>query len=409
MLHDYMPQVQSTNWTFALEQMEQLMADLGNPQDKMRVIHVAGTSGKTSTCYYLADMLKRSGKKVGLTVSPHVDWVNERVQVDGLPLDEATYCKMLGEFLELPAVKKSQPSYFGVLVAFAFWVFAKEQVDYAVVEVGLGGRLDATNVVHRADKACVITDIGIDHTEFLGKTIDKIAAEKAGIIHADNIVYMAAQEEMVTDAIQKRVQQVDAELRQIVPRGVTPQHLPGFQVRNWQLARVVVDYVADRDSFKLAEADALLSAQVAIPGRMETIYQDDKVLIMDGAHNAQKIRALCRGIAEQYPGKKIATVVSFAKGKDDSIEDSMQALQPVVDELIVTTFTAEQDVPKTAIDPQQLDQAARDAGIKNVKIIEDPHQAFQQLLKSQADVMLITGSFYLLNHIRPLVKERQHD
>ncbi|MDQ5972774.1 MAG: hypothetical protein QG553_933, partial [Patescibacteria group bacterium] len=83
--------------------------------------------------------------------------------------------------------------------------------------------------------------------------------------------------------------------------------------------------------------------------------------------------------------------------------------QPVVDELIVTTFTAEQDVPKTAIDPQQLDQAARDAGIKNVKIIEDPHQAFQQLLKSQADVMLITGSFYLLNHIRPLVKERQHD
>ncbi len=408
-LHDYMPQVQSTNWTFALEQMEQLMADLGNPQDTMRVIHVAGTSGKTSTCYYLADMLKRSGKKVGLTVSPHVDWVNERVQIDGVPLEESTHCQMLSQFLELPAVQKAQPSYFGVLVAFAFWVFAKEQVEYAVVEVGLGGRLDATNVVHRADKVCVITDIGIDHTEFLGKTIDKIAGEKAGIIHTDNVVYMAPQDVLVTDAIQKRAQQVGAELRQIVPRGSATLHLPGFQKRNWQLARVVVDYVADRDGFRLAENDAMLSAQTSIPGRMETIFQDGNVLIMDGAHNGQKISALCTSLAEQYPGKKIAAVVSFAKGKDDSVADSMQALQPVVDELIITTFTAEQDVPKTAIDPEQLAQAATAAGINNVTIIEDPHQAFQQLLKSPAEISLIAGSFYLLNHIRPLVKERQHD
>ena len=162
---------------YTLDVMKALMEHLGNPQNQLRVLHVAGTSGKTSTAYYCAALLKEAGKKVGLSVSPHVDTVNERLQINGQPMPEAEFCKVLSEFLDVVAESGIKPSYFELLVAMTYWEFARQKVDYAVIEVGLGGLRDGTNVIERADKVCLITDIGLDHTEILGHTLTKITGE----------------------------------------------------------------------------------------------------------------------------------------------------------------------------------------------------------------------------------------
>jgi dihydrofolate synthase/folylpolyglutamate synthase len=156
---------------------------VGNPQDHLRVIHLAGTSGKTSTSYYIAGLLKAGGMKVGLTVSPHVTAITERVQINNIPLSETEFCRYMSEFLPLVTADEERlPSYFEVMMVFALWVFDKSNVDYAVVETGLGGLHDSSNICRRTDKICIITDIGVDHTHVLGDTIEKIATHKAGII-----------------------------------------------------------------------------------------------------------------------------------------------------------------------------------------------------------------------------------
>jgi dihydrofolate synthase/folylpolyglutamate synthase len=143
-----------------LDPVRKLLRAAGNPQNTLRVVHVAGTSGKTSTAYYVAALLKAAGKKVGLAVSPHVDNLNERVQLDLSPLPEAEFCAELGKYLELVKQTGVVLNHFELLYAFAYLQFARLGVDYAVVEVGVGGLLDATNTVDRDDKVCVITDIG---------------------------------------------------------------------------------------------------------------------------------------------------------------------------------------------------------------------------------------------------------
>lgn len=403
-LHDYIPQIQSHDWTFALDDMKALMRELGDPQEKIRIIHVAGTSGKTSTCYYIANMLHRAGRSVGLTVSPHVDTVNERVQINGQPLAEAEFCQLLGQFIDLPAVQAHRPSYFGLLVAFAYWVFAQKQVDYAVIEVGLGGRLDATNVIQNPQKVAVITDIGLDHTELLGHDLATIAGEKAGIIQPGSQVFMAQQAVEVMQVIQARTQQLS-----LVSITNPPAELALFQQRNWSVAKSVVSYLAQRDNFSFSDEQALASAQLTIPGRMETLQIGEKLLIMDGAHNGQKVTALCQSLAQKYPDQKLATLISFAQGKDSSLEESMKALKTVADDLIVTAFKVEQDVPKQAIDPTTVAEFAQQAGFTRVTIAPKPSEAFANLLAQKSSILLITGSFYLLNHIRPLVKELHHD
>lgn len=233
---------------YSLDTMLAMMSALGNPQNNYKVVHVAGTSGKTSTAYYIADMLRRAGAKVGLTVSPHVTEVNERVQINGLSLAEAKFCSELDIFLKIINKLSINPSYYELLVAFAFWEFDRQNVDYAVVEVGLGGLLDGTNVIDRADKLCVITDIGLDHVRLLGNTLPEITTQKAGIIQPNNCVVCYRQGPEVYDVIQRVCKQKQAILKladEPILDSVSTMQL--FQQRNWNLAKTVFDIVADRD------------------------------------------------------------------------------------------------------------------------------------------------------------------
>jgi dihydrofolate synthase/folylpolyglutamate synthase len=406
-LQRFVPGAGSTS-AYTLGRMLSLMDFLGNPQDSLKVVHVAGTSGKTSTSYYVAALLHEAGKKVGLSVSPHVVAVNERVQINLEPLAEAEFCRELSEFLEIIAKSDVTPTYFELLVAFAYWEFAKQHVDYAVMEVGLGGLLDGTNVVNRDDKVCVITDIGLDHVNVLGNTLPEIAIQKAGIIQPKNTVFTHRQAIEILTVFQKRCDEQGAELQIIEPGKLLAdlEFLPLFQQHNFTLAQAASNFALQRDDHVTFTAEQIQkSAHVHIPARMEIFKCDDKTIILDGAHNAQKLQALIESIKVKFPGQKVAALVSFADGRDYRLESSLQELAGLTDTLIITTFHKGQDLPHGAVEPGVLVKLARVQGFATIETVSDPAQAFTKLLRRPEPVLLVTGSFFLMNEVRPLAQK----
>ncbi len=391
---------------YTLERVSKLMNKLGSPQDHLKVVHVAGTSGKTSTCYYISALLQAAGQRVGLTVSPHIDEVNERVQINLKPLAETTFCQELTEFIEIVAKTGIKPTYFELLVAFAYWEFAKQGVDYAVVEVGLGGLLDGTNVISREDKICVITDIGLDHTDVLGNTLGAIAAQKAGIIQHRNHAIMYKQSDEVMGQINKRCAQMHASLFTMTMPATKdlPPDLPPFQQRNWHLARTAVDYIYNRDNLALpSEGQISKAAHTRVPARMEVVKYQGQLLIIDGSHNGQKMTALVDGIRKLYAQQPVAALVSFVQSERERANGALEQLHKLTSTLIVTSFSGQQDMPKHSVDPKITATAAHKIGFKNVIIVNDPEKAFYRLMRCPEPVKLVTGSFYLLNHIRPMI------
>ncbi|GAC1388040.1 MAG: folylpolyglutamate synthase/dihydrofolate synthase family protein [Candidatus Saccharimonadales bacterium] len=402
----YVPVARSMRDAYTLQNMDALMEKLGNPQDAVKVIHVAGTSGKTSTAYYMASLLNQAGCKVGLTVSPHISEVNERVQINLDPLSEAVFCREFTVFIKLLNQTNIKPTYFELLVAFAYWEFARQQVDYAVVEVGLGGLLDATNVVHRADKLCIITDIGLDHTDVLGNTVGAISAQKAGIIKPSNTVFTYEQNDEIMNVIRDVSDQQQATLHEVWP--LKPSQLPKqlvlFQRRNWYLSLMTYDYLSKKDGLlELQEKQLEASTQISIPGRMETITMGQKTVIMDGAHNAQKMEAFARSVKFKYHRPPTAILLSLVQSKNFKMRTSLEQLIGLADHIIITSFETEQDMRKKSVRPIKIAEHCIDLGFDKITIISDPKMAFQALLDRPEKLLLVTGSFYLLNHIRPLL------
>lgn len=396
---------------YSLDCISKLMDYLDNPQNKLKIIHVAGTSGKTSSSYYIASLLRESGRKVGLTVSPHVDELNERAQIDLEPLPENEYCKELSQFLDIVDESGLTPSYFEVLIAFAYWLFYKRQVDYVVVEVGLGGLLDGTNVVNRSDKVCVITDIGQDHIEILGKTLDKIALQKVGIIHENNTVFSYRQVEIIMEVIKDKCQNKKADLHIIEEEYLNDDNLtslPIFQRRNFNLAAQVVSYIKCRDNIRaLTEKKMKDASEVYIPARMEIVSYHNKTLILDGSHNEQKISALVTAMQQRFQGASITILASFGNNKQSSVFESLKLLRQLGLDIIITRFNTEQDELRNPIEPQELALRAKEAGFTSVIVEPEPLLALELLENNTAKVGLITGSFYLLNHFRPVVMTGQ--
>lgn len=405
-LNQFIPSLDEVKKKYTLERMQTLMEKLGNPQDTYKVIHIAGTSGKTSTAYYVAALLGQAGSKVGLTVSPHVDEVNERVQINLTPLPEADFCRELTDFLMILEQTGIKPTYFELLIAFAYWEFARQKVDYAVVEVGLGGLLDGTNVVSGTDKVCIITDIGIDHSSLLGDSVETIAAQKAGIIQPNNVVFMYQQNPAVMAAVYEAVTRQQAKLQEMPP----PQdneltaHLPAFQKRNWQLAKATVDYILRRDSLpSLSEAQLGQSTETYIPARMEIKERLGKIIVIDGSHNAQKVQALTESLRARFPDARFAVLLGLLDEKEEQLKGVMDEIIPLASHITVTSFTPGQDIPKQPMPLQKITDYCNDQGFTAVVAISDPKEAFQKVIARPDGFILITGSFYLLNHVRPLL------
>lgn len=385
-----------------------LMQLLGNAQLKLPVIHVAGTSGKTSTTHYIASLLMAGGYKVGHTESPHVSHVNERVQINLEPIPGAQFAARLGEYLKIIEASDLEPSYFEVLIGFAYWMFEREKVDWAVIETGLGGTFDATNVADQSSKICVITDIGLDHTAILGDTLEQIAHWKAGIIHAGNEVYMLEQSPEVTAVFAKRAQEVGANLYVISEAGQATlreklgaalQGLPLFQQRNAVLAFAAVrNKLVSLSDQQLADA-----LHIAIPGRMEIRkLKAGQKLILDGAHNPQKMEALARALQAEIEGSRVALMVGMKDSKD--YETALQNLVEIADYAIATEFSMQQDMPIRAVPAEHVGRFLTDAGIAT-QVVSDYRQALEALLARPEKVLLVTGSIYLIGHVKQMLEQ----
>ena len=268
-----------------LDAMREACAREGDPQDAVPAVHVAGTNGKGSVCAYVESIARASGMRVGLYTSPHLLRFAERIRIDGAPIDDALLARTLDRVLDA----HPELTFFEVATLAAFLVFREAKLDLAVLEVGLGGRLDATNVIARP-RVTAITTIGLDHTAILGDTLELIAREKAGILKPGVPAVIGAIEGDARRAIEERAKEVGAPLvgvETIDTAGVTPSLFGAHQRHNAAVAVGIARRLG-------VEEDAIRRgvARTEWPGRLEQIARDDGAWLLDGAHNEEGARAL---------------------------------------------------------------------------------------------------------------------
>lgn len=385
--------------SYSLERIIALLEALGNPQEKFKTVHIAGTSGKTSTSYYTAAMLEKAGYKVGLSVSPYVNDMNERVQIGTEPLPETLFCQEFSQFFEILNKLSIRPTYFELFVSFAYWYFAKAGVEYAVMEVGLGGLLDGTNVIRREDKVCIITDIGLDHISVLGGTIKEVAAQKAGIIQPHNHVFIYRQSSEIDTQIQARAREKHA----IIHYADAKPAQECLQRRNWNLAQTACEYILDRDGKERPASEAWLqTAYITIPGRQETLKYKEKTIILDGAHNAQKTDFLVESFRARYPDESPAVLLAIGANKDIHVQGMAQSLGILANFTIITTFSKGGDTPYPSIDPEEI---AKYFDEQCVTVEPDLQRAIEALLAREEKILLVTGSLYLVGAVKKLLKD----
>ena len=345
------------------DRMRALVELLGDPQRNYRAIHLTGTNGKTSTARMVDELLREFGLRTGRYTSPHLTSVTERVVIDGAPVSDRTFVEGYREiepYLSVVDDRFETPlSFFEIVTALAFSIFADAPVDVAVVEVGLGGTWDNTNVVD--GEVAVVTPIGLDHTQYLGDTVVRIAAEKAGIIKAGAVAVLAAQPAEAAAELLRRATDVQATVareglefgvveRRIAVGGqfLTLQGLGGiyeelflplhgaFQAQNavCALAAVEAFFGADANSGALdVETVRAAFAAVRSPGRLEPIRSAPTILL-DAAHNPAGLTASLEAVAEAFQFRRLVTVLGVMADKDAT--GMLELLEPAVDELVVT-------------------------------------------------------------------------
>ena len=371
---------------------------LGNPQNQIPAIHIAGTSGKGSTAYYATSLLNRAGYTTGTLVSPHIASVAERSLINGQPLPEQEYLHYFQAFANLYVVHSLHLSYFEFLTIFSFWLFKEIGVDYIIIEVGIGGRLDTTNVISRSPTVRIITDIGLDHTELLGNTLTEIAQEKAGIIHQNDSAVMNQQTTEIETIIRQHAESQYSQLSIASPVASDfLKILPDFQQRNWALAYRAVEKRLALDKKPPLPKEALKkSVHITIPGRLEKRNVDGVNIIFDVAHNPQKIRALVDSLRKLYPDKKPIFVVAFGQNKHSSLAESLAIMDGLAQLTYATTFSANYGKNHRNVPPETIQHLMK----SSAKIEQNPATALAKAIKKARQLgtyVVVTGSFYLVS------------
>jgi dihydrofolate synthase/folylpolyglutamate synthase len=353
----------------SLERIRDLLGLLGDPHRSCPVVHIAGTNGKTSTARLIDGLLREAGLRTGLMTSPHLDRVTERISLHGAPLDEERFVAAYDEIAPyLPLVDARHPdaplSFFEVLTALGFVVFADAPVDVAVVEVGMGGSWDATNVVH--GEVCVVTPIGLDHADYLGDTVEEVAAEKAGIVKRGSFLVLAHQEPAAAEVVLGRAAEVGATVaregrefgvrhREVAVggqllslRGLSATYddvvVPLFgahQAQNAACALAAVEALIGRDGL---DPDVVRAGFLGTtsPGRLEVVRRSPTVLV-DAAHNPHGGRALAAALRDSFAFDRLVGVVSVLGGKD--VVGLLEELDPVLDHVVVTVNSSPRALP----------------------------------------------------------------
>lgn len=399
---EHLPKLHEKN---DLSYIKEVLAYLGNPQNKVKTIHVTGTNGKGSTAYYITNLLKKAGLKTGLFVSPYISKFNERIQLDlELISDEDLITAYQVVTQAIDKIRESKPEFGLVTFEFetvmAFWLFAHKKCDYAVIEVGIGGKHDKTNVID--PEVSVITSIGLDHEDIIGPTIEDIAREKSGIIKRNKPVVFGKIAPEPKEILKAKAQEVQAscfqygtdfELKFISSEEVY------FSNEKYQLT---FDYRSDVEAIDMSlaiEVVTLLSLKLTpqeisatlnstvIPGRYQVI-QKRPMIILDGAHNVQAISNLLHYV-RRLPHQNLYFLMGMMKDKD--LEEVFNEFKPS-EKIILTRI----NYPRAA-KLEDFPKLIRNRS----KYVEDFEAAFDSVKNEleQDDILIVTGSFYLVGAI----------
>src|ERR1035437_1354642 len=395
-----------------LERIRAVLETLGRPQDRLRFVHVAGTNGKGSTCAMVESALRAAGRHTGLFTSPHLAEPTERIRIDGLPISAERFAQAFDR-VHTACAADDHTTYFETVTAMALLVFAEERADMVVLEVGLGGRLDATNVV--SPELCVITPVDFDHEAFLGKSLESIAGEKAGILKPGVPAVFARQRPEAARVLDRRAAELSIPVARtadwlvsdldIDPRGsrfrLTGERdlrlacpLAGeHQVENAVTAAVALA--------RLGIADSAIEAGIARtrwPGRLERVSERPEI-ILDGAHNPAGARALAAYIDRFYSHRLVRLI--YGAMRDKAIDEISGILFPRAQQVIVT---APQQA--RALAPEALRDIGSHPDLRTAPTLRDALALVEDA--SPQDVIFVTGSLFLVAEARAILTSEAH-
>ena len=415
---------------FKLDRMRELLKHLGNPHEQVKTVHVAGTVGKGSTVSMIANMLRACGYVVGEYTSPHLVDVRERITVNGKLIGKPAFTELLKKVAKAAAKCSSEPTFFEVMTAAGLKHFADEAVDIAVIEVGLGGRLDSTNVI--TPEVSVITTIDFDHTKLLGTTLGAIAREKAGIFKKGVPAVVFDPPSEVDKAFREVAEKVGADLR-VVNKDIEfssrfctsedlgphtrvclytktsrlehlPVPMPGeHQSSNCGLALAAVDVLRSRGFECPEDKVARGLANTKVPGRMELVRERPRILI-DGAHNPISVQTLMKCVGAHVPYDSMVCVFGCCADKD--VGAMLDKVNLGADKVI---FTRSSTTPRAAA-PEDLQKMFAERSGKMSQVARTLPEALELAIRavSREDLIVVTGSFYLVGEtLRLLNQERE--
>jgi len=399
---------------FGLKAITELLSRLENPQNSYKTILITGTNGKGSTAAMIASILCSAGYKVGLYTSPHLVDVRERIVINGKKIS----LKEFNQTIAYVKDKKEQPvTYFEFLTAVAFVYFQRQKVDIAVLEVGLGGRLDATNVCKPL--VSVITNIALDHTLYLGDTLDSIAREKAGIIKQNGICITAAKQKKVVDVLRGVCLRRRAKLYYLgrdikikkqkngfltyqgLYRNINNLTIPlqgEHQLSNAALALTAIE-LCEKNGFSVD--DAAISAGLKNThweARLE-VLQNDPIFLLDGAHNPAGISALCRALKKDFSYRRL--ILIFGSLADKDYRRMLQKIVPLAPIIILTQLKT-----KRTVSVSDIMETVKKMGYPAI-VTKKVNQAIEraQALAKKQDLICATGSFYLAGEVKQVFRD----
>lgn len=417
---DYVEGLDKFGMKLGLETIKKLLNLMDNPQNDLKIIHVAGTNGKGSTANFIYEILKNSGYKVGLFTSPHLMDFNEKIRFDGQNISNEDFKEVTNDVYdqiqELLAQGHSHPTQFEVLTAIALAFYQRKNADYVILEVGMGGRLDSTNVIDQT-LLSVITPIDFDHSDYLGDTLAKIATEKAGIIKKDSLVVTAQQADEVLEVIQAKAKDQNSKLKIVESKNfeLLDHSINGirfiyktieyylsmigkYQIENAILAIEAIHMLKDAIDIDVSEEvmiNTLKDSQWA--GRFE-ILEKVPYLIIDGAHNLQGAKALKESMINLFPDQKILGVMGMLGDKD--VNGVIEELMPLLTEVYIT-----KPDNSRAMAPKALEQKVKkfNTHTKVYEAINDCVEAVDKI-KGNFDVVIYFGSLYMIGKVRQIKK-----
>ena len=394
-----------------LSTIRKILKGLGNPQQGYACIHVAGTNGKGSVASSLASILYQSGYKTGLYTSPHLVRFNERIQVNNQPISNRDVVAAYNAVRQVHHGKR-EPTFFEFATAMALYEFSRQQVDWAVVETGMGGRLDATNVIQ--PELSIITNISLEHRDYLGDTLSRIAAEKAGIIKRRKPVVTAIRQKAARSVVEEIAGEKDAPLyrlgRDFRVRRKHPGTFSYYGLKNtWHNLQTALrgSHQADNAALVLAACELISRRKANLeladikkglstnhwPGRLETVSKNP-LIILDGAHNQAAARNLARFLSSNLAGRKITLVIGILDDKPYKV--MLKSLLPLASRVVLTRAKIDR-----ALDPQRLQEVAGEFRVEST-IIPDVAQAVKYAIDTSApdDAICIAGSLYVVGEAK---------